>query len=223
MDLFAKIIITTIAVVFVLGIVFGVVLLLYHATPKPLTKAQAEGLILKDMEQAYPNANLSLISASRSNLTNDSWNVVINVAYNYSRACPEVVTEGFDYPAVNLVPSDEILYSSGCRLYGFGAAPNYIITNPYIAMVRAYDSNNSAIMDYVSNYTYNNTNVYARFYSAANPELLGIGINSTDSWVIEYTSPNSKSILYALMKTSGNVVSTTLVNATQNFIFNSTG
>ncbi|MCL4404730.1 MAG: NmrA family NAD(P)-binding protein [Candidatus Marsarchaeota archaeon] len=214
MNLFAKIAITTIAVVFVLGLVFAALLLVYHPGAKPITSAEAEGLVLKDMQQAYPNATFNVISVSKSNLTKDSWNIVLNVAYNYTRACPEVMTEGFDYPAVNLVPSDEILYSSNCELYGFGAAPDYIISNPYIAIVRAYDSDNSSIRNYIEEYGYNNTYVYANFYRNASPSLSSVGINSTDSWIISYKAANAKEELYARMSNNGSIIETVIANST---------
>jgi len=213
MDLFGKIAIATIAVIFVFGVIFGVVLLLYHPVTKPLTASQAEKLVLKDVQQEYPNAVFSVISISSSNLTKDSWNIVLNVVYNSTKACPEVMTEGFDYPAVTLVPSDEVLYASNCKVYGYGYAPDYIISEPYIALDRAYENGNSTIINYVSSHGYNNTNAYASFYRTANPFLLAIGINSTDMWIIKYNATNAKSVLYTAMTGTGNVVATKIVNA----------
>jgi hypothetical protein len=214
MNLLVKIAIATIAVIFVLGIVFGAVLVLYHPSTTPLTSAQAEALVLKDVQQEYPNAVFNVISISRSNLTKDSWNVVLDVVYNSTKPCPEVMTEGFDYPAVTLVPSDEVLYASACKVYGYGYAPDYVISQPYIAMDRAFESGNSSIINYISSHGYNNTNAYASFYRTANPFLLSLGINSTRMWIIKYNATDTKSVLYAAMSGTGVVVSTVVINAT---------
>ncbi len=213
MDLFGKIAIATIAVIFILGVIFGAGLLFYHPVPKPLTSAQAEALVLKDIQQQYPDAVFSVISISRSNLTADSWNVVLNVVYNSTKACPEVMTEGFDYPAVTLVPSDEVLYASNCRVYGFGYAPDYVISQAYIAITRAYESGNASILNYVGKYGYNNTNAYANYYRTGNSFLYSIGINSTDAWIIKYNATDTANVLYAAMGTNGTILATSTVDA----------
>ena len=213
MNLFSKIAIATIVIIFVFGVVFGALLLLYHPVSKPLTSAQAEALVLKDMQQEYPNAVFSVISMSKSNLTTNSWNVVLNVVYNSTRACPEVMTEGFDYPAVTLVPSDEILYASNCKVYGFGYAPDYVISQPYIAITRAYESGNASILNYIGKYGYNSTNAYASYYRAGNSFLYSIGINSTNAWIIKYNATDTANVLYAAMGTNGTILATSEVNA----------
>ncbi|MEM0154408.1 MAG: hypothetical protein QW814_01055 [Methanothrix sp.] len=213
MNLFGKIAIATIAVIFVFGVIFGALLLFYHPVSKPLTSTQAEALVLKDIQQEYPNAVFSVISISKSNLTADSWNVVLNIVYNSTKPCPEVMTEGFDYPAVTLVPSDEVLYSSDCKVYGFGYAPDYVISQPYIAITRAYESGNPQILDYIGRYGYNNTNAYASYYKNGNSFLYSIGINSTDAWIIKYNSTKTANVLYAEMGTNGTVLATSMVNA----------
>jgi hypothetical protein len=213
MDLFVKIAIATIAVIFVFGVIFGALLVLYHPVSKPLTSAQAEALVLKDIQQEYPNAVFSVISISKSNLTADSWNVVLNVVYNSTRPCPEVMTEGFDYPAVTLVPSDEVLYASDCKVYGFGYAPDYVISQPYIAITRAYESGNTSILNYVGEHGYNNTSAYASYYKTGNSFLYSIGINSTDAWIIKYNATDTANVLYAAMGTNGTILATSVVSA----------
>ncbi len=213
MDLFGKIAIATIAVIFIFGVIFGAGVLFYHPLSKPLTSAQAEALVLKDIQQQYPNAVFNVISISKSNLTADSWNVVLNVVYNSTKACPEVMTEGFDYPAVTLVPSDEVVYSSNCKVYGFGYAPDYVISQPYIAITRAYESGNTSILNYVGEYGYNNTSAYASYYRTGNSFLYSIGINSTDAWIIKYNATDTAKVLYAAMGANGTILATSEVNA----------
>ncbi len=201
MELLERVAILAIIIVVVIaGLVF-----LYGDSikPAPLTESQAIQIVGSDIRAGNPAANITLISASNSTAENNSWNIIYSVAYNVTRACPTLQIEGFDYPATGLVPSIDNLYTQNCTIYGISDAPTYVISTPEIAIVRSYTIHNSTIDSYVSDYGYNNTYVYARFYQNLPANETPNGANMSAVWVVKYSSPASAASEYAIMNQAG--------------------
>ena len=196
-----------VAAVVIVLVVAGVIFIYgKSAQAAPLTESQAVQIVGSDIRAGNPAANITLISVSNSSTEKDSWNVVYSVAYNVTRPCPTLQIEGFDYPATGLVPSIDNLYTQNCTIYGISDAPTYVISSPEIAIVRSYTIHNATIDNYVSDYGYNNTRVYARFYQNLPANETPNGTNMSAVWVVRYSASGASSFEYAVMGQAGNAL-----------------
>ena len=212
MDLLAKVAIVTILIIVVLGV--GFITFKYAAKgPGTVTAAQAGQVVTRDLKLQYPNASIDLINITKSNLTNDSWNVFVSVVFNSTRPCPTVYLLDSDYPATELVLSVANLYTSKCE--GLSNAKQdlpfytYIVTNPEIAIAQSYNISESGaypgIVDYVNgNGGYNNTVVNATRYQSLNSTIKPfITKQYYNVWLINYTAKYAQYSYIVIMNTSG--------------------
>src|SRR5580693_1614219 len=147
MDLLLKVGILIVVLVVIASAIF---LIYVHATQSgPLTKQQAEALVVNDIISQNPNAVITVVSASPSILANNSWSITLSIVYNGTKPCPTLFIQGYDYPATGLVPSTDNLYTRGCIIYGLSTAPTYVISSPDIAIARSYSSNSPLLTNYV--------------------------------------------------------------------------
>lgn len=194
------------AVIIVLVIVGVIFIYGKSAQAAPLTESQAVQIVGSDIRAGNPAANITLISVSNSTTEKNSWNIVYSVAYNVTRPCPTLQIEGFDYPATGLVPSIDNLYTQNCTIYGISDAPTYVISSPEIAVVRSYTIHNTTIDNYVSDYGYNNTRVYARFYQNLPANDTPNDLNMSAVWVVRYSAAGASTSEYAVMNQAGNAL-----------------
>ncbi len=205
MGLLKSVAILAIAVIIVVGVGVAVLELLRSSSSHSVTSSQAVQFVTSDLKQASPTANITVINVSASKLKVGSWDVVVSLIYNSTSPCPTFLVEEFDYPAVTLVPSIEDLYTSVCQVYGLSNAPGFVISAPPVAITRAYMLRNPAILNYITDYGYNNTIVHARLGAiSANSTPLGMQFN--DSWLINYSAVGARQSLYVIMDTSGTSV-----------------
>lgn len=190
----------TIAVIALVAI-FAVAFYALHTTQSTqLTKQQAEQLVLNDLSQENPGANVSVVNGSPSTLEQNSWNIVVSVIYNATKPCPTLSIEGFDYPATGLVPSSYNIYTAynrdTCIIYGLpnNRYSSYVINSPYIAIAKSFNESYSPIISYVYTYGYSNVNVHATLN------------RTTYVWLINYTAPNANYSLNILMHTNGSII-----------------
>lgn len=202
MDLLGRVAIIVLVVIVAATVAF---MLIGPVFSGPLTSQQAVQLVLKDMRNSTPDANISVITVQPSTLKTGSWNIVLSVVYNASKPCPTLFIETFDYPALGFVPSVDNLYTSHCVIYGISTAPSYVISSPYIAIARSYNQSFAPVTSYVKTFGYNNTVVHARFLSQGG-NATPLNGNFTSVWLVNYTAKNAPYSEYVVMSSSGTIV-----------------
>jgi hypothetical protein len=216
MDLLVKVAVLVIVLVVIAGAAFYI--FVHQMQSGPLTQAQAENTVLTDIKASSPTATVTVVSVSPSTLENDSWNIVLSVAYNITRPCPTLSIESFDYPATGLAgsPSTDNLYSTSklnnitgmreCVIIGLSYAPTYVISSPYIAISRAYITNATELTNYVQDYGYNNVNAYASFYSNLSASMTPLNLNYNNVWVVNFTAPRAPFNQYVILGQNGQIL-----------------
>lgn len=207
MNLFAKTALAIIILILVAAVLF---VLLRHIPPSSVTKQEAEAFVVNDLKQSNSNVNISIINVSPSTLAKGSWNVIVSLVYNNSRACPTVLIEGYDYPAMTLLSNVYDLYSSGngastCNIYGISSAPTYIISLPQIAVARTTIISPLA-SSYIDQFGYNNTFAKARYLPALNSSFTPLGENFSNVWLVNYTAAGANYSEYVVLSSSGGVL-----------------
>ncbi len=199
MNLFAKVTLGIVILVIVAAVAF---LAVRHFSSSTITPQQAEAFVVSDLKQQDPSVNITIVNVSPSSLEKGSWNVVVGLVYNASRACPTVLIEGYDYPAMTLLSSIYNLYTNGCKIYGISSAPSYVISLPQIAIARATNMSTPA-SSYVYTFGYNNTFVKAKHFSILNSSATPFGENFTDVWLVNYTATNANYSEYVVLSSYG--------------------
>lgn len=202
MDLFAKVTVAIVVIILIGALLF---VLLQHFSSSAVTEKQAESYVISDLKQQNPNVSISIINVSPSTLAKGSWNVIVGLVYNGTRACPTVLIEGYDYPAMTLLSNIYDLYTTGCRIYGISSAPSYVISLPQIAVARATNVSSYA-SSYVYFFGYDNTIAKAHYFSALNSSSTPLGENFTDVWLVNYTATNAHYSEYIVLSESGSVL-----------------
>lgn len=201
MDLLSRVAV----LIVVLIVIFSAVFLIFVKPQQsgPVTKAQAQQLVLNDIKAANPNATVTIVSTDQSSTEPNSWIIVLSVVYNATRPCPTLFIAGYDYPAFGLAPSNYTEYTNKCVIYGLSTAPTYVISSPEIAIARSYNSSAQELVNFVSDYGYSNVNVYAKFYTnfttPANQSFSNI-------WLVNYTANSATYNQYVLLSQSGQLV-----------------
>lgn len=202
MNLFAKVTIAIIALIIIAAVAFA---LLRPFSSPSVTSQQAESFVISDLKQQNPNVSISIINVSPSTLARGSWNVIVSLVYNASRACPTVLIEGYDYPAMTLLSNVYDLYTTNCRIYGISSAPSYIISLPSIAIARATNASYYA-SSYVYFFGYGNTLAHAHYLPSLNYSSTPLNENFTDVWLVNYTASNANYSEYIVLSDSGSVL-----------------
>jgi hypothetical protein len=202
MDLFAKVTVAIVVIILIGALLF---VLLQHFSSSAVTEKQAESYVISDLKQQNPNVSISIINVSPSTLAKGSWNVIVGLVYNGTRACPTVLIEGYDYPAMTLLSNIYDLYTTGCRIYGISSAPSYVISLPQIAVARATNVSSYA-SSYVYFFGYDNTIAKAHYFSALNSSSTPLSENFTDVWLVNYTATNAHYSEYIVLSESGSVL-----------------
>lgn len=204
MELLAKVAIGVVIIIVIAGAVYAAASVASLAS-KALNQSQAVQIVIKDLQTSVQNAQISVVNVSTSKLKNNSWDMVLSVAYNATRACPTLLIESFDYPATGLVPSVDNVYTQGCTIFGLQNAPGYVVGSPYIAMVEAYNSG-FAFKNYVQKYGYNNTDVSAKFYPSVAGNYTPLSKRFSNVWIVNYSAPAAPLDEYAVLEQNGSFV-----------------
>ncbi len=178
--------------------------------PSTINELQAEGIILKDLNKSYPTANISIINISPSS-QNNSWNFVIKMIYNKTKACPTLLIMGYNYPTVELLPSLYNVYTDKCIINGISNSTlnkyySYIISTPEIAKVRAYELS-TALKNYIYIFGYNAVNASAKYYPVLYPTNTPLNKTIKNAWLINFTAPNANYSQYAILNQNGTISS----------------
>jgi hypothetical protein len=207
MDLLGKVAVIVIVLIAVFSAVF--VLLRHSSQQAPLTSAQAIQVVLKDIKDSNPGANVTVINVSNSTLERNSYNIVLSIVYNSTRACPTLFIEQFDYPATELVQSIPNLYTKNCIVYGLSNVSTYVISSPYIAIARSYNQsvthNVTQVTYYVSDYGYNNTAVTAQHYSYLNNTQTHLAQSYYNVWLVRYKAKAANYSVYTVLDSLGDI------------------
>ncbi|MCL5433817.1 MAG: hypothetical protein M1538_02465 [Candidatus Marsarchaeota archaeon] len=237
MDILAKVIVVIIFLIIVFVIYynfFGSA----NLAKKIVTRSEAVNMVVADILNSTPNANISHIITNSSPIENGSWQIFTTVAYNTTKPCPTLLGEMFDYPATGLNVTTTT-YVQKCKVYSYSNEPYYLVSMPEVAITISYNLSKSA-QNYVNTYGYGNVNVYAKFYpnltaNILRRTLIGNIINIANStvtnqssafntlvnnsilsniWLINYSAKNSPYFLYIEMYQSGNIINQFLVKPT---------
>jgi len=215
MDLILKVFIFVIIVVAVLS---GVILMTQSGSSQHsqgINQSSAEQLVLSDLKATHPNASISVTSVSPSVLsttTNQSWNIVVSLAYNSSRPCPTFLTEAFDYPATGLAPTTYDIYtnysSHVCIVYGYtnSTTQSYPISVPEVAIARSYNTMAPYLVNFVNTFSYDRTVVAAKYYSSLAASATPLGRGISDAWLVNYSSQAANYNQYVLLNQSGRII-----------------
>lgn len=210
MDLLVKVGIVALVLI---AIFAGALIFRYAvANTAPLTAAQAQQDVQRDLSLAYPNASINIINVSASPQSQNSWNMVVSLVFNATRPCPTMYLEEINYPAFNFVLTPANLYTQHCVVYGLSSSSlpyyTYLITSPEIAIAKSFNSSFPALVVYVNTYGYNSTDVYAKHYPVLvlSNEISQTNNNFQDVWLINYTNTRAPHSEYVVLNSTGTII-----------------
>lgn len=197
MDLLSKTIIVVAVIVIAVFVAYS--LSKYVSFAPQVTEAQAESLVLHDLENANPGSVVNVTNATHSQYAG-SWYIVASLVANATSPCPSYYIYSFDYPKYGFVYRVENTYTnyshSGCTIYGL-TSPNrpYPIGSYPVAIAKSYLLNLSAVNNFVSRYGFNKVVVKAGYYDS----IFFDNANYSKVWLVNYTAPGSSSYVSVLL------------------------
>lgn len=198
MDLLAKALIVVIAMVALFGAAFY--LFSSGVFGRQVTKQQAVSQVYYYLQSANPGAQINITNVTPSQFTG-SWHILASVVLNATSPCPSYYIYSFDYPKFGFVQDVQSTYTDNCSIYS-GSGNTLIIASGPAAITQSYDLHIPAVMDFVQKYGYSNVKVYADYYGS----IGYTGVNYTDVWLVNYTSPRANSSVRVLVFTNGSYV-----------------
>ncbi|MGC8478367.1 MAG: hypothetical protein ACP5NE_00340 [Candidatus Micrarchaeia archaeon] len=201
MNLFAK---TLLAAILVIIIAIALFLIVVKHGPSGVTEQQAESFVISDLMQSNSNATINIVSATPSSLESGSWNIVVSITYNGTRACPTVMVREFDYPALTM---SSVLdsYTSGsipCIVHGFSNVSSYLISLPPVAIAIATNASAEAA-SYTSLFGYNETHATAQYFNKLSPASTPLDMNLSNVWLVNYTASDANYSEYVVLSSMG--------------------
>lgn len=221
---------TAIAVAVIVAII-AASFLYYELTSqgRPVTTAsQAVALIESDIRQAYPSAQISVLNVSNSTVHSDSWDIVVQVTYNQSTACPSVTTEEFDnVPTAGLLYQPTITaysqYSGGTCMVNLNTGPTALDYNivglPALAIAIPLNHSYAPLVSFVRVNGFANVRAsasmvtgteagaaYCAASSAGCAPPLELNGSTANFWLINYTSSSTGRTLSVVMDTSDRIL-----------------
>ncbi len=199
MDLLLK---SFLAVIIALAILFLAYYIFKHVSfLQPISKNQASGLVLHDLEHNYPSAIINITNVTQSQYIG-SWHIVASVIDNATSPCPTYDIYSFDYPAYGFVYRVDNKYTENCIIYGL-VSGNYTIGSYPVAIARSYQLNISQVRHFVSAYGYSNMVVTASYYNTTS--IRGNAYNKI--WLVNYTTPKANySVHIVLSQLNGSIM-----------------
>ena len=204
---------TALAVIVIVALLAVVYLIGYFlvAPPAPLNETQADALVVKDLLQHSPDANISILRSSPSAAYPNSWSIFVRMVYNQGTACPSMTTESFIYPATGFLNTTSLYsnYSDGaCRLYislaNASRGISRIIGLAPLAIDVPYNDSVPGVVNMVNSYGY--SNVVADAHLEANLNIAGK--NMSNVWLVSYSAPPHNSTYVVVLDTSGDIIYT---------------
>ena len=200
----------------ILIIIFGIILVVHSYISKPapskLTSNEALAIVEKDIKLNDPNSTISLLSISKSKITNNSWDMSFRVINRTKSVCPTLEIESYNYPAVSLAPTIISVYSKNCQIFASNTCgdPSSNITLYPIALACAYNSNNYTLNSYITQYGYKNITTVTNFDS--NYVIPSKNISYTNVWILNYTSKIANFNLTVISNRDGSIINVYKIN-----------
>ncbi len=202
MDLLSK---TAIVVaVIVIAVFAGYSLSKYVSFGQQVTEAQAESLVLHDLQNANPGAVVNVTNATPSQYLG-SWHIVTSVVTNETSPCPSYYLYSFDYPKYGFVYRVDNIYTSNCLIYGITPGKPYPIGSYPVAITKAHLLNLSVVNKFIEKYGFGGVVVRANYYGT----IFFNNANYTKVWLVNYTTANSVSYVSVLISQSNGTEETT--------------
>ncbi len=202
MDLFSKTIAA--AVVLVIIIFIGYFAASHVSFGSQVTEAQAEALVMHDLQNSNPGAVINVTNSTPSQYQG-SWHIVTSVVLNATSPCPSYSIYSFDYPKYGFVYRVDNTYTDNCVVYGIAPGRGYVIGSYPVAITESYARNVSAVTGFVSRYGFGNVSVHATYYNST----VFYGTRYSDVWLVGYTAPKTnESVDVLLSQLNGTVLST---------------
>lgn len=188
-----------VAVIIIAAIFLGFLVLKNGGFGQSISAADAKSLVLHDLQNNYPGANISISNVSPSQYQG-SWHIVASVVLNYTSPCPTYFVTSYEYPKYGFVSRAENNYTYGCVI---DITPIKLTSYP-VAITRSYDLHIGSIDSFVSKYGYNNVNVKAVYYNST----AIYGKTYDDVWIVNYSAPETNESVYAVLSFDGSEVLT---------------
>ncbi|MEM0106735.1 MAG: hypothetical protein QXS03_00715 [Candidatus Micrarchaeaceae archaeon] len=178
-------------------------------TSSNITENAAIAIVISDLKQQIPNANITIINVSKSIEHQGSWDMSILITENASRICPYVKMIKIDYPALGLANITTAVYSAfngnSCSVnaeYSRSEMQDSLITLPEIAIAIPYNQSYAPLLNFIQKYGYNSITAKAVFMPAFNMS------NSTcySCWLLEYSTKATNATLSLLINKYGTIV-----------------
>ncbi|MDE1851959.1 MAG: hypothetical protein KGH69_04725 [Candidatus Micrarchaeota archaeon] len=191
------------AAVILIILVAAYFIFLKNPFAQPVSKPQATSLVLSDLQNTYPGADINITNVSQSQFQG-SWHIIASVVTNQTSPCPSYIVYSFDYPQYHFVPRVDNIYTAystygnQCLVYGFTQGSSYIIASYPVAIARSYTLNISQVSQFIQRYGYGNVAVNATY---RNTTTLGTG-TFNNVWVVHYTAPIANYSVYAILTQS---------------------
>ncbi len=197
MDLLAKVVISAVAIVVALFVLYYGVSMLPVAAP---TQQQASRNITNYLNMIYPGANVTITDIKPS-VYAGSWHVVASVIAGATTPCPSYQVYTYDYPAFGLVNGTDNRYTAAnCTIYNY--EPGTQVGSYPVAITLA--SNLSNIRQYIASYGFANVTTSAIAYN----ETTISGRNFTNVWRVSYSSQSANYSMFAVLsQRNGSVLS----------------
>lgn len=205
---------TALVVVVIIALVISFYLTVnYNSSKAPITKSEAEALIINDFQQHSPSINISIINISSSSVHPGSWSVIARTISGEHTACPSVVTQQFDYPATGFLNTTTTYsnYSNGvCMVYGGIESKNGMANNliglPAIAIATPYNESFKPLINYINTYRYESIYAIANYFNTYNYTNGNANTIYNSIWLVNYTSSNANYSYIILLNQSGNIL-----------------
>lgn len=192
MDLLLKALIAAVAVMVL--VYLGYYAISHVSFGPQVSKAQAESLVLHDLQNANPSGIINITNVTTSQYAG-SWHIIASVVLNATSTCPSYYIYSFDYPKYGFVYRVDNTYTSNCIIYGTTPGVAFPIGSYPVAITQSYLLNLSIVNRFISRYGLQNVMVHASYY----PRLDFYGTNYTSTWLVNYTSTTAGQYVSVLL------------------------
>ncbi len=212
MDLLAKIVVLFVIIAAACSLPF---VLNYSANQPSYTKSAAISMVINDLQQKLPGANITIINVTNSSVHKNSWNIYLELIKGESSPCPYIKTIQYDYPAMGLVNVTSAVYTAyeggTCFVYAefmnrTGSPSEGLITLPEIAAAVPLNRSYAPLVSYINANGYNKTFAHAvKAFNTSQQNPAGY------YWLINYSSVNSNEILQVALSSNGTILGSSII------------
>ncbi len=195
MELLLKVLLGVVIVIAIVGVAFFALQGVF--TPQ-VTQAQAQSLVLSDLQNSNPGAVVNITNSTPSQFPG-SWHIVVSVVTNATSPCPSYYLYSYDYPKYRFVYTVVDIYTQNCDIYESSATGTYIISSYPVAITKATTMGIPLVVDYIAAYGAQNVTTHATYY----PSLTVQNATFSDAWAVEYNAAAANDSVYAVISDEG--------------------